>query len=234
MDAFSEGKGDGDRGNVRSVIDELLERLAIFGGISHPRVSDLEEVVGPIFADIDDLAESTTEIHRPPAFVQEDTGAFLFASIHGRHIRITRHDPITIGTKKIVLSEDNLAMLMPDQLAFAVGDAEKVEGKHVEIRSHRGWNDETGFTPLIRRLSLKMRHDSLEPPHKRDDRELLYVNFVLVCEPARVSMTLGKNKPIGASTVVDTRRMLHPFYVNEIRADRTRLEWYAEAPSLKP
>lgn len=213
-----------------AVIDELLEQLANFGEISHPRVSDLEEAVGPIFADVDDLAESTTEIHRPQAFAKP---AFLFASIHGRHIRITKNDPIPIGSKKIVLTEDNLAMLMPDQLAFAVGDAEKVEGKHVEIRSHRGWSDETGFTPLIRRMSLKMRHDSLEPPHKRDDRELVYVNFVLVSEPARVTMTLGKNKPIGASTVVDTRRMLHPFYVTEIRADRTRLEWYAEAPSLK-
>lgn len=215
------------------MIEELLDRIAVFGDISHPRVSDLEEAVGPIFADIDDLAESTTEIHRPPAFPEgSEKGAFLFASIHGRHVRITRHDPITIGSKKIVLTEDNLAMLMPDQLAFAVGDAEKVEGKHVEIRSHRGWNDETGFTPLIRRMSLKMMYDSLEPPHRRDDRELAYVSFVLVAPPARVTMQLGKNKPIGASTVVDTRRMLHPFYVSEIRADRTRLEWYAEAPSL--
>jgi hypothetical protein len=211
------------------VIDELLERLATFGEISHPRVSDLEEAVGPIFADIDDLAESTTEIHRPQAFAK---GAFLFASIHGRHIRITKNDPITIGTKKIVLNEDGLAMMMPDQLAFAVGDAEKIEGKHVEIRSHRGWSDETGFTPFIRRLTVKMRHDSLEPPHRRDDRELMYLNFVLVCEPARVTMALSKNKSASASTMLDTKRMLHPFYVNEIRADRTRLEWYAEAPSL--
>jgi hypothetical protein len=137
-----------------------------------------------------------------------------------------------VGTKKIVLDENKHAVLMPDELAFAVGDAEKIEGKHVEIRSHRGWTDETGFTPLIRRLTVKMRYDSLEPPHRRDDRELMYLNFVLVSESARVTMVLGKNKPVGAGTVVDTRRALHPFYVNEIRADRTRLEWYAEAPSL--
>ena len=94
-----------------------------------------------------------------------------------------------------------------------MGDVEKIEGKHVEIRSHRGWTDETGFTPLIRRLGVKMRHDSLEPPHRRDDRELLYVNFVLVSEPARVAAALAKNAMFRAS---------------EIRADRTRLEWYAE------
>jgi hypothetical protein len=74
------------------MIDELLERLRTFGDISHPRLSDLEEAVGPVFADVDDLAESTTEIHRPEAFAK---GAFLFASIHGRHIRITKHDPIS-------------------------------------------------------------------------------------------------------------------------------------------
>jgi hypothetical protein len=214
------------------MIDELLERLATFGEISHPRVSDLEEAVGPIFADIDDKLESTTELHRPEPFAK---GAFLYASIHGRHIRITKHDPITIGAKKIELSEDGHATLMPDQLAFAVGDVEKIEGKHVEIRSHRGWTDETGFTPLIRRLTVKMRYDSMEPPHRRDDRELMYLNFVLVSEAPRVTMALGKNKDLpggGAGTVVDTRRLLHPFYVTEIRADRTRLEWYAEAPSL--
>jgi len=214
------------------MIDELLERLTVFGEISHPHLSDLEEVVGPIFADVDDLAESTSEIHRPPAFAKP---AFLYASIHGRHLRITKHDPVVVGAKRIVRDESNVAMLMPDQLAFAVGDAEKVEGKHVEIRSHRGWTDETGFTPLIRRLTVKMRYDgpSIEPPHKRDDRELMYLSFVLVAEPPRVTMVLGRNKPIGTSTFVDTRRMLHPFYVSEIRADRTRLEWYAEAPSLQ-
>jgi hypothetical protein len=216
------------------VIDELLERLATFGEISHPSVSDLEEAVGPVFADIDDLAESTTEIHRPQAFAK---GAFLFASIHGRHLRITANDPITIGTKKIVLGEDGLARLMPDQRAFAVGDAEKVEGKHVEIRSHRGWSDETGFTPLIRRMSLKTKYESsFQQPHRREDRELVYVNFVLVSEPQRVTAALGKNKPAAAtrvapgSTIVEPRTIFHPFYVSEIRADRTRLEWYAEAP----
>lgn len=211
------------------MIDELLERLATFGEISHPRVSDLEEAVGPIFVDVDDKLESTTEIHRPEPFAK---GAFLFASIHGRHIRITKNDPIAVGAKKIELTDDGLAILVPDQLAFAVGDAEKIEGKHVEIRSHRGWTDETGFTPLIRRLTIKTRYDSMEPAHRRDDRELMYLNFVLVAEPGRVTAALGKNNPVGAGTVVDTRRMLHPFYVNEIRADRTRLEWYAEAPSL--
>ena len=69
------------------------------------------------------------------------------------------------------------------------------------------------LTPLIRRLAVKMRHDSLEPPHRRDDRELLYVNFVLVSEPARVAAALAKNAMFRAS---------------EIRTDRTRLEWYAE------
>lgn len=218
------------------MIDELLERLATFGEISHPRISDLEEAVGaPVFVDVDDRLESTTEIHRPPAFAPASgRGAFLFASIHGRHLRITKNDPITVGTKKIVLDDNGLAVLMPDGLALALGDAERVDGKHVEIRSHRGWNDETGFTPLIRRLSMKMRWDSLEPAHRRDDRELVYVSFVLVSEPARVTMALGKNKPVSASTMVDTSRMLHPFYVTEIRPDRTRLEWHAEAPSLNP
>lgn len=195
------------------MIDELLERLSTFGEISHPRLSDLEEALGPIFADVDDHAESTTEIHRPPAFGGR---AFLFASIHGRHLRITKHDPIAVGTKKIVLNDDGHAELMPDRLAFAAGDAEKIEGKHVEIRSHRGWTDETGFTPLIRRLAVRMRYDSLEPAHRRDDRELLYVNFVLVSEPARVSAALAKN-PM--------------FRISEIRADRTRLEWYGEGQS---
>lgn len=212
------------------MLDDLLDRLSTFGEISHPRLSDLEEAVGaPIFADVDDEVESTTEIHRPPLTAK---GAFLFASIHGRHLRVTTNDPIAVGTKKIVLDESGLAMLMPDGLALAVGDAEKVEGKHVEIRSHRGWTDETGFTPLIRRLSIKMRYDSLEPAHRRDDRELSYVGFVLACEPVRVTEALSKNAPVGASTVLDTRRMLHPFYVSEIRADRTRLEWHAEAPSF--
>jgi hypothetical protein len=212
------------------VIDELLDRLGTFGEISHPRLTDLEEAVGaPIFADVDDRAESTTEIHRPPAFAK---GAFLFASIHGRHLRITKHDPIAVGGKKIVLDDNGLAKLMPDGVALAVGDAEKIEGKHVEIRSHRGWTDETGFTPLIRRLSIKMRYDSLEPAHRRDDRELAYVNFVLVAEPTHVRAVLGKNRPIPAGTALDMGRALHPFYVSPIRADRTRLEWHAEAPSM--
>jgi len=214
---------------VPAVIDELLEKLATFGTIVGPRVSDLEEVVGPIFVDVDDRAESTTELHRPQAFAK---GPFLFASIHGRHLRITKNDPITLGAKKIVLRDDGAAVLMPDEQVLDVGTTEKVEGKHVEIRSHRGWNDETGFNPMIRRLSIKTAYDSMEPPHRRDDRELRYVNFVLVAEPARVTMALGKDKPVPASTVIDTRRALHPFYVSEIRADRTRLEWYAEAPSL--
>lgn len=210
------------------VIDELLEKLATFGAIGGPRVSDLEEVVGPIFVDVDDRLESTTEIHRPHAFAK---GPFLFASIHGRHCRITKNDPVAVGTKKIVLRDDGTAALMPDEQTLDVGFADRIEGKHVEIRSHRGWTDETGFTPLVRRLSLRMRHDSLEPVHRRDDREIGAVNFVLASPFGAVLHALSEGRA-AAKLLDDGRHALHPFYVSPIRADRTRVEWYSEVPSL--